>query len=111
MNLADIIMEVFAMESSLLRSRKLAASGKAAAAADICAVFLRDAMARVELSARNVLGACSESGALRQNMSVLRRLANYDPADAVSAAAQDRQSLARQGTLCYLRTKSLIRTT
>lgn len=84
MSLADIIMEVFAMESSLLRSRKLAAAGKTTLASDICAVFLRDAMARIELSARNVLGACSEPAALRQNMSALRRLANYDPADAVA---------------------------
>ena len=40
MNLSDIIMEVFAMESSLLRSRKLAATGTGANAADACAVYL-----------------------------------------------------------------------
>src|SRR5579875_261672 len=44
-NIADMIMETFAMESTLLRTRKLGASAKAAMAADICAVFLRDAMA------------------------------------------------------------------
>src|SRR6202167_1908364 len=46
MNLSDIIMEVFAMESALLRSRKLAASGNGANAADATAVYLRDAIAR-----------------------------------------------------------------
>src|ERR1700675_4394685 len=50
MNLSDIIMEVFAMESSLLRSHKLASTGSGANAADACAVYLRDAIARVELS-------------------------------------------------------------
>ncbi len=84
MNLADIVMEVFAMESSLLRSRKTANRTKASLAADMCAVFLRDAMARIELSARNVLGACSSAGTLRMNMQALRRLAVYDPIDAVS---------------------------
>ena len=84
MNIADIIMEVFGMESSLLRARKLAGSAKAAAAADMCAVFLRDAMARVELSARNVAGACLEGDFLRKTMQVLRRFAAYDPLDAVA---------------------------
>jgi alkylation response protein AidB-like acyl-CoA dehydrogenase len=84
MSISDIIMEVLAMESSLLRSRKLAASGRGKNAADVCAVFLREAMDRVEISCRNVLGACLDGDALRQNMSVLRSFANYDPADAIA---------------------------
>jgi alkylation response protein AidB-like acyl-CoA dehydrogenase len=84
MCLADIVMESFAMESSLLRARKLSTTGKARAAADICAVFLRDAMARVEMAARNVLGTCSPLESLPRDMSVLRKLAAYDPVDAVS---------------------------
>jgi alkylation response protein AidB-like acyl-CoA dehydrogenase len=84
MNISDIVMEVFAMESSLLRSRKLAASGTGTNAADMCAVFLREAMDRVEVSARNVIGACSAGTALRENMATLRGFANYDPLDAVA---------------------------
>jgi alkylation response protein AidB-like acyl-CoA dehydrogenase len=84
MNISDIVMEVFAMESSLLRSRKLAASGKGTNAANMCAVFLRDAMDRVEVSARNVIGACSAGHALRENMATLRGFANYDPLDGVA---------------------------
>jgi len=84
MSISDIIIEVLAMESSLLRSRKRAVSGKGANAADMCAVFLREAMDRVEVSCRNVLGPCLDSEALRRNMSVLRSLANYDPTDAVA---------------------------
>jgi alkylation response protein AidB-like acyl-CoA dehydrogenase len=84
MNLANIAMEAFAMESSLLRARKAAVSGKATIVVAMCAVFLRDAMGRVEQSARNVLGACSEGEALRKNMAVLRRLAVYDPLDTVA---------------------------
>jgi alkylation response protein AidB-like acyl-CoA dehydrogenase len=84
MNIADIVMEVFAMESSLLRARKLTGSAKAAGAADMCSVFLRDAMGRVELSARNVAGACLEGDLLRKTMQALRRFAAYDPVDAVA---------------------------
>src|SRR5260370_1837432 len=83
MNISDIVMEVFAMESSLLRSRKLAASGKGTNAANMCAVFLREAMDRVEVSARNVIGACSPGHALRENMATLRRFPNSDPPDGV----------------------------
>ena len=72
------------MESSLLRARKAAAAGKASIAPEMCSVFLRDAMNRIEQAARNVLGACSEGEKLHQNMAVLRRLAVYDPVDAVT---------------------------
>ena len=84
MNISDIAMEVLAMESSLLRSRKLAASGAGTNAADMCAVFLREGLDRVEVSARNVIGACSADTTLRENMSTLRGFANYDPLDAIA---------------------------
>jgi hypothetical protein len=50
----------------------------------MCAVFLREAMDRVEISARNVIGACSAGHALRENMATLRGFANYDPLDGVA---------------------------
>jgi alkylation response protein AidB-like acyl-CoA dehydrogenase len=84
MNLSDIIMEVFAMESSLLRSRKLAAAGGGVNAADACAVYLRDAMARIEFSSRTVLSACTSSEELRQNLSRLRAYASHDPVNAIA---------------------------
>jgi alkylation response protein AidB-like acyl-CoA dehydrogenase len=84
MNISDIAMEVLAMESSLLRRRKLAASGAGTNAADMCAVFLREGMDRMEVSARNVIGACSADSTLRENMTTLRGFANYDPLDGVA---------------------------
>ncbi len=83
MNLSDIIMEVFAMESALLRSRKLATAGSGVNAADACAVYLRDAVARVELSSRTVLSACVQGDQLRQYLSRLRVYANHDPVNAI----------------------------
>ncbi len=84
MNISDITMEVLAMESTLLRTRKLAASRRGMNAADICAVFLRDGMNRAEVSARTVIGACSSGNALRQNMDTLRAFANYNPPDTIT---------------------------
>jgi hypothetical protein len=51
---------------------------------DICSLLLRDGMARVELAARTVLGACSAGDELRTNMAVLRKFARYDPVDGVA---------------------------
>ena len=77
MGISDIAMEIFAMESVLLRTRKNGAG------AEMSAVFLRDAMARVEFSGRAVLAACSEGDSLRTNMVVLRRFAKYEPVNAI----------------------------
>ena len=88
MNLSDIIMEVFAMESALLRSRKLATAGSGVNAADACAVYLRDAIARIELSSRTVLSACVQGDQLRQYLSRLRGYANHDPVNAIVVRRQ-----------------------
>jgi len=88
MNLSDIIMEVFAMESSLLRSRKLAAAGRGVNAADACAVYLRDAMAKVELSSRTVLSACAQGEEMRRYLSRLRGYASHDPVNAIALRRQ-----------------------
>jgi hypothetical protein len=77
MGISDIVMEIYAMESVLLRTRKNGAGS------EMSAVFLRDAMARVEFSARAVLAACSEGDSLRTNMAVLRRFAKYEPVNAI----------------------------
>jgi alkylation response protein AidB-like acyl-CoA dehydrogenase len=84
MSLSDIIMEVSAIESSLLRSRKLTSAGGGANAADACAVYLRDAIGRVELSSKNVLSACAEGEELRGFLSRLREYANHDPVNAIA---------------------------
>ncbi len=88
MNLSDIIMEVFAMESSLLRSRKLAATGSGINAADACALYLRDAISRVELSSRTVLSACAQGDELRRTLTRLRGYASHDPVNAIALRRQ-----------------------
>jgi alkylation response protein AidB-like acyl-CoA dehydrogenase len=88
MNMSDIIMEVFAMESSLLRSRKLEAAGGGANAADACAVYLRDAIGKIELSSRTVLSACAQGDELRQNLSRLRAYAAHDPVNSIELRRQ-----------------------
>src|SRR5258706_6385966 len=87
MSLSDIIMEILAMESSLLRSHKMA-EGSGANAADACAVYLRDAVAKVELSSRTVLSACTQGQELRGYLSRVRAFASHDPVDAIALRRQ-----------------------
>src|SRR3984885_11922043 len=88
MNFSDIIMEVFAMESSLLRSRKLSATGNGANAADACAVYLRDAITRIDHSSRTILSACAQGGELRGILSRLHAYASHDPVNAIALRRQ-----------------------
>jgi len=83
MNLADIIMHTFAMESAWLRKQKLAARNKASIAGDICSVFLRDSMAQIEIAGRNVVGA-TMAGGISTDVRLLQRLAAYTPINSAS---------------------------
>jgi alkylation response protein AidB-like acyl-CoA dehydrogenase len=83
MSLSDLFMETFAMESTLLRCRKLAAAGKSIPG-DICAVFLRDAMTRIQAASQNVLGACSSGSDLERTIARLKSYASYEPVNAIA---------------------------
>ncbi len=74
MNISDIIMEVFRHG---VESCCAAANWPRPVPEQMppmpCAVYLRDAIARIELASRTVLSACAEGDELRRNLS---RLAN-----------------------------------
>jgi hypothetical protein len=85
---ANIIMDVYAMESAVLRARKLAAAqGEEAAALqlDIVRVFCNDAVGRVEAEARNTLAAIGEGDELRTLLAALKRFTKHTPANTVAA--------------------------
>jgi alkylation response protein AidB-like acyl-CoA dehydrogenase len=84
MNISDIIIEVFAMESAHLRCEKLAAAGKGDNARDFCAVYLRDAIHRIDSCSRTVLSACLEGEELRKRLGELRSLADYEPVNSIA---------------------------
>lgn len=84
-DLADTITQIFALESALLRARKLAEAGKASAktAAAMTGLLADESMGLAELAARRVLAACAEGDMLRTQLAILRRLARFAPGDAV----------------------------
>ncbi|MBZ5541686.1 MAG: acyl-CoA dehydrogenase family protein [Acidobacteriia bacterium] len=85
--LANIVMEIYAMESSLLRAQKAAAArGESAAQAMIAAarVFIADAAERVEHEARRALAAVHEGDMLTTQMAVLKRFAKRPAVDTIA---------------------------
>ena len=84
-DLADIIMQVYGLESALLRARKIAGAGRGSAevAAAMTGLLADETMGLAEHAARRVLAACAEGDLLRTQLAILRRLGRFTPADAV----------------------------
>jgi butyryl-CoA dehydrogenase len=84
-DLADMITQVYGLESALLRARKLAEAkrGTAEVAAAMTGLLADETMGLAEQAARRVLAACAEGDLLRTQLAILRRLARFTPADAV----------------------------
>ncbi|MEI9968872.1 MAG: acyl-CoA dehydrogenase family protein [Terracidiphilus sp.] len=85
-DLADMISQVFALESALVRAQKIAHAGLGSAevAAAMTGLLADESMALAERAARRVLAACSEGDALETQLAILRRLARVVPADVVA---------------------------
>jgi alkylation response protein AidB-like acyl-CoA dehydrogenase len=84
-DMADSISQIFALESALLRARKLSDSGRASAevAAAVTGLLADESMALVEQAARRILSACAEGDTLQTQLAILRRLARFAPGTAV----------------------------
>ena len=99
--LSNMVMEIYAMESCLLRAQKAAATrGEAATSLmqDAARVFIADAVERVEHDARRAIAAVNEGDMLTTQMAVLKRFGKRATVDtialrrniAASVQAQDR---------------------
>jgi len=85
--LADCIIEVYAIESAILRAEKLLARRGEAGAKQAIALtryYTAKAMEDVERSARKVIAAAAEGDMLRTQMAILRRFAKYEPANTIA---------------------------
>jgi alkylation response protein AidB-like acyl-CoA dehydrogenase len=88
MGVADIIMDTYAMESAILRARKLVASqGESAAERylDMTRVFCNDAVERIEAKAKSTLSGMSEGDELRTLLAALRRFTKLQPMNTIAA--------------------------
>ncbi|HEY6247853.1 MAG TPA: acyl-CoA dehydrogenase family protein [Pyrinomonadaceae bacterium] len=88
MGIADVIMDTYAMETAILRSRKLVSSqGEAAAERylDMTRVFCNDAVERIEARAKNTLAGMSEGDELRTLLAALKRFTKLQPMNTIAA--------------------------
>ena len=84
---ADIIIEIFAMESGLLRTLKIidkVGEEKAKYQIDAVKVYVDDTIPKIESWAKQVIAYVEEGDMLRTQMAGIKKLARYQPIDAVS---------------------------
>jgi alkylation response protein AidB-like acyl-CoA dehydrogenase len=85
-SLANIAMDIYAMESSLRRAQKaFAKRGESASVmGDAARAFVYDAMDRIEKDARTALAASADGDTLITQLAVLRRFAKHAPIDTIA---------------------------
>jgi len=94
--MADIIIAVACAESAMLRA-SVAEGNLAPFHADAAAVFINDAAARIEASAKQVLAAIGEGDTLRTHLAALRRLLKVAPIDTVVRRRRIADETVRRG--------------
>ncbi len=84
--IADIVIQVFAMESVLLRTlKKIQKDGKEKSKIHIAAtrVYINDVFPKTELMAKQIFAAISEGEELKTQLMALKKLARYTPINCI----------------------------
>ena len=83
---ADILIDIYAAESAVLRAREAVAGGRSDAALHEAAArtFVNDATQRVQAAATNALAAMAEGDTLRTLLAALRRVLKATPINTVA---------------------------
>ena len=85
--IADLVIQVFAMDSVLLRTQKQMerqGEGKSQIALAMCQVSLAHSMDIIEATARKIVAAIAEGDMLRTQLVILRRLFKYEPFNTIA---------------------------
>jgi alkylation response protein AidB-like acyl-CoA dehydrogenase len=85
--IADIIIEIYAIESGLARAARMASRGdsRAALAADAAHVYEGDAADRIAAAAKQVVAALATRGVDASLASTVQQLTAYTPVDPIAA--------------------------
>jgi butyryl-CoA dehydrogenase len=91
--IADMIIEVFAMESAILRAEKMASTKTLAGRGSeipvaMARIYAASAFDKIELAARRIIAAVAEGDMLRTQLTILRRLSRHDGADTIALRRQ-----------------------
>ena len=98
--IADMTIEIYAMESAVLRAQKMAEQkGEASAALPIAMtrVYLTQALDKVEASAKKVIADVAEGDMLRTQLAIVRRLSKREPFNAIALRQQIAQKTIEAG--------------
>ena len=87
--IANMVIEVYAMESAILRAEKIdTGKGSAEIFIAMARIYAAGAIEKIELAARKVIAAVAEGDMARTQFTILRRLAKHDPADTIALRRQ-----------------------
>ena len=103
--MADMTIEIYAMESAVLRAQKMVESvssskqGEASAALPIAMarVYLTQALEKVEAAARKVIADVAEGDMLRTQLAIVRRLSKHEPFNTIALRQQIAQKTIEAG--------------
>ena len=98
--IADMTIEIYAMESAVLRAQKMVEQkGEASAtlAVAMTRVYLTQALEKVEAAAKKVIADVAEGDMLRTQLAILRRLAKYEPFNTIALRQQIAQKMIEAG--------------
>src|ERR1019366_1349449 len=96
--IADMAIEVYAMESAVLRTQKMVAKGESAVLPiAMTRLYLVQAMEKMESAARKVIAAVAEGDTLRTQMAILRRLLKFEPFNTIELRRQIAEKVVERG--------------
>ena len=98
--IADMTIEIYAMESAVLRAQKIVEQkGEASAALPIAMtrVYLTQALEKVEAAARKVIADVAEGDMLRTQLAIVRRLSKHEPFNTIALRQQIAQKTIEAG--------------
>jgi hypothetical protein len=104
MNIADMLIELFACESVLLRTEKLMSiRGEAACGLqiDMARTYISDALERINLSGKHAIAAFNDGDTLRIMLMGLKRFTKYEPFNTIAARRRIADKLIEENQYCF----------
>ena len=98
--IADMVIEIYAMETALLRALKIVGQKSEANAAlpiAMTRVYLSQSMEKIESAARRIIAAVADGDMLRTQLAILRRLSKHDPFNVIELRQQIAQKVIERG--------------
>ena len=104
MNISDMLIELFACESTLLKTEKLVGiRGEAACALqiDLTKTYISDSLERINLSGKHAITAFNDGDMLRIMLMGLKRFTKYDSFNTIAARRRIADKMIAEGGYCF----------